>query len=507
MGSEMLILSKQLHLRSPALVVSAVTVVIFLFLALWISAHQFLDDAFIHLRISANLAEKGIFSFNGEAPHFSTSSPLYTSVLAMFWSIIETPLLPKIVNVAIYLCALFCVLGPALWAKSDLTRGFLMAAALLMVTPFSLRWMTDGMETGSVAFAAMLLALATDRLKKSSGPDAFLLTAVSFLSFFSVLLRIEFSFVVALSGAALFAYSMSSTKNLGSGIKCASWKVAPLVLGGCAALLVIFLVFGQIFPDTALAKRGTGALDLIGTFNAVATAHAAASLFGIGSPILLLSSFIVAFRLSGYPERMYLLSANFGLFLFFLLLASTHQALQGMRYFVFLETFLIALNVLALPAPGVRYRSFVISAITKRLIAALLSFWFLVDAALFFQISHGRTQSYEQFVKGDYEYLKGQKGIAWDVGMVGFFTQGYILDPKGLVNGRFVASIPGGERLKLFSRENVVFAFVNEPQRNVLNKFIDTSSWRSVGQFDFPNVGPGRDTHYLIVNPSAIPHE
>ena len=237
------------------------------------------------------------------------------------------------------------------------------------------------------------------------------------------------------------------------------------------------------------------------------TVHVAASLFGVGLLTILLLSFIVAFEKANKAERIYLAVANSGLILFIFLLAIFHQALQGVRYFIFLEIYLISLNILSMSSVNnPRFNlSFPQMRPALKIIGIIFGSWFLVDAVLFYRITEGRSESYRNFLVSDFNYLKDRKGIAWDVGMVGFFTEGFILDPNGLVNGREIASISSQERMKLFSEERVEFAFVNEGQKRMLNQYIDTKNWLSVASFDFPNIRPGRDTHILLVEPSIIP--
>lgn len=238
-----------------------------LILALSMTLYQFQDDAFIHLRISQHLGEKGMFSFNGEAQHFSTSSPLYTTVLAAFWSITKNPMLPKFVNIFIFISILSLLLSGILYifSKNRLAQAFIVVSFVLLVSPFGLRWLTDGMETGLVAFVAILLAVATNILKTQSSTRAPILFAIAILSFVAVALRIEFAFVLALGGAALFAHTTLSGQKLGLNLRYASWKLISLGFGGIAALISIYLIFGHLFPDTGLAKQGAGMVDLIGT--------------------------------------------------------------------------------------------------------------------------------------------------------------------------------------------------------------------------------------------------
>ena len=67
-----------------------------------ITRNHFLDDTFIHLKIASNIVEKGIYSFNGITRDFSTSSPLYTTLLSLGLRIWESPYLAKTLNIFFY---------------------------------------------------------------------------------------------------------------------------------------------------------------------------------------------------------------------------------------------------------------------------------------------------------------------------------------------------------------------------------------------------------------------
>ncbi len=83
--------------------------------------------------------------------------------------------------------------------------------------------------------------------------------------------------------------------------------------------------------------------------------------------------------------------------------------------------------------------------------------------------------------------------------MIGYFSRGDILDPNGLVNGREIARIASSERLELLKNNTIDFVFVNEGQRNILEKYFDLSNFVYAGEFQFPNSRSGDDTHYLLV--------
>ena len=85
---------------------------------LWLSRYLFRDDAFIHLRIARNLRYLGFFSFNGDRQSFCTSSPLFTTLLAIGARVSSSALLPKYIDLLIY-GVLFLMLARRLFAARN----------------------------------------------------------------------------------------------------------------------------------------------------------------------------------------------------------------------------------------------------------------------------------------------------------------------------------------------------------------------------------------------------
>lgn len=88
--------------------------------------------------------------------------------------------------------------------------------------------------------------------------------------------------------------------------------------------------------------------------------------------------------------------------------------------------------------------------------------------------------------------------------MIGYFSDGLILDGNGLVNGRRIARTLVRDRLEEFVRDHRVdFVFVNEEQAQELAGLLSTKGWIARGSFDFPNFDGAPDRHVLLVRPSA----
>src|SRR6202030_1537509 len=114
----------------------------------------------------------------------------------------------------------------------------------------------------------------------------------------------------------------------------------------------------------------------------------------------------------------------------------------------------------------------------------LLGSWWLFDEHRLTIISNGRAAAFENFSRLDLSDLRGMRGLAWDVGMVGFFTDATILDADGLVNGRKSAQWSYPDRLKRLTTTPVDFVFADTAQlAQVATKF-ELHRWTNRGEFD-----------------------
>lgn len=461
----------------------------------WTRNH-FLDDAFIHLRIAEQVRDSGFFSFNGTAPDFSTSSILYTSLLGILSKLHSSPWLPKFANVVVYLTTIGVLMRLMRDARNHSERSVVIAFLATVMSPFAVRWLTDGMETSLVALDAILLAKFLSFQGRSLRRRLF---AVFLVSLASVLLRVEMGFILAIAVVGKLSDGLIWAEPSKISFPARMRESLPFALGGALGLSVIFWVFGHVLPDTSLAKQGAGSIDLIGTLRTAIQVHVAASSFGAGLLVLLFVSFTLALYRADSNRLMYVLVTNSAFPVFLLLVVVRKQALQGVRYFVFIEFFLITLNLLTIRAAGVWLTPFQPSLRRARVIVyAGVALWFLFDLRVLGQVYSGRSETFLKFVKGDFKSLSGRTGVAWDVGMIGYFSQAAIIDPNGLVNGRDWARLSSMKRLQLIGEQKIDFAFVNDSQRGTLARVLDLSQFASMAEFAFPNAGGNRDIHYLL---------
>ena len=133
----------------------------------------------------------------------------------------------------------------------------------------------------------------------------------------------------------------------------------------------------------------------------------------------------------------------------------------------------------------------------------LISPWFWHDFYTLDKISEGRSQTFFNLRNQDLSCLKNKNLIAWDVGMIGYFSKSFILDPNGLVNGRELAKLNEDDRLNLFiNKSKIDYVFLNDNQMREVGKYLELTNWINLGAYAFPNFKKNsQDIHYLLKSP------
>lgn len=478
---------------------------------LWLSRRLFLDDAFIHLRIAHGLLAQGFYSFNGDHPAYCSSSPFFTALLALCSAIYPGDYLPKIVDVIIY-GGLFALLARRLLSARAVGAQWLVLVFLAAVaSPLAMRWLTDGMETGLSGIVALLLAaIGAEIYRAAPRPGSARLAAYGLFAALAVTLRIEFCLLVAMIGLA----SLSVLRRRGLDARAVS-----LGIGAAVGLGAIYATFGSLLPDTAIAKAHglagfTPLKAAMITVGDVLKGHAAASSLGVLMLVAGGVSAVAAVRSA--RNKIFVLVLNGTFVLLLALIVLRQQAIQGYRYFVFIEFFLLAFNIAVLDerrATGVAgsarstpprpagSRSRRVTVLAGILGLAFIG-WQAFDLTRLQAIIAGRSASFEKFENADLHDLYGSYGIAWDVGMIGYFSRATILDGNGLVNGPLVARMSPAERLRSFVAAHPIrFVFVDDGQISALRGTLDVSGWPIREAFDFPNFSGRPERHYLLVRP------
>jgi len=218
------------------------------------------DDTFIHLQFAKHLLRGEGFSFNAGSPTYGATSPLWVLLLAGSGAFVpgaaatpaDAAVVPPLAVVAkiwgASLTALSVVLMGLLaralrWAPRDA----LVAATLLAVHAWSVRWGISGMETPlALALAvASLLLLARSLVHGRSPVPAGIAVGAGFLA------RPEFLLLILLGALALFATSNPARRARRMG-----GFLAGVVLSAGSWLVAAWVWFHRLLPNTSGAKAG-----------------------------------------------------------------------------------------------------------------------------------------------------------------------------------------------------------------------------------------------------------
>jgi hypothetical protein len=119
-----------------------------------------------------------------------------------------------------------------------------------------------------------------------------------------------------------------------------------------------------------------------------------------------------------------------------------------------------------------------------------------------------RSDLLKQFEENHFERLQGKRGVAFDIGYLGYFSRADICDLAGLVNGRDKARQTTQQRLAGCFARHPDFIFVNPGgigyAANYLPIELPIKDWQICSRYDFKTVNQN-DPHYLIVPRSVAP--
>jgi hypothetical protein len=479
-------------------------------LAVWLLGWVFLswpaiqDDALIHLRYADNLVRCHFITYDGVHRDYGASSLLYVALLASLREFSASANLARGVSSAVHVL-LFTGLAWGFWSRGKnwgtIARLAALTLLVMIVLPGAVRWLDDGMETGIVAgFATVLAWLLHGESSRADGDgakhSAIRFIAMVALGFFTVVLRTELSLLCGV-GFLLLLVSMNAGRN-GKGILAAGAGSAHLLLGAFAAIGLIYATMHTLLPDTALAKSH-GIAHWFNPIHDTAVTLGGAMSFGAGMLIFWLITLTLVLMRRGISLKLLLANCFFPVVL--ALAALRGQEIQGVRYFAWTFFFAIVWNILELgssEAGDPRGRWLVYGFLV--LLAIELPF----EAIAMHRVLTHRGEMMREFEAEQLSVLRGEKGIASDIGYVGYFTGAKICDLAGLVNGREAARLSSLERAHACVETNPDFIFANVSQLAPLARMMDLSQWKVCGRYEFTNVTTP-DTHYLVVRPEVAP--
>ncbi|WP_158791044.1 hypothetical protein [Granulicella sp. L60] len=476
------------------------------FLMLWLVAWIFLswagvqDDAFIHLRYASNLLQTHLISYDGVHANYGASSLLYVYLLSLLRIFSHSPNLPRFVSSFVHL---LLIVGIAIFflrsvpRESTQVRALGLILMLVLVAPSSVRWLDDGMETGLVLCFVASICWITSR---QSSLDEIALPqymACVVLGFFAVLLRLE---LILLCGVAL---AILAWKGLfapaGSGkMGRRFWRVlsgSHLFLGGLLALLYIQIKMHFIVPDTALAKS-TGVASWHYAFYATSEILAGSLSFGSGMFLLWFLTIFLLARAGRFS--MTSLFANLVFPVLFALAAVRGQQIQGARYFVWAIFFSTLWNILemtkSLPTLSAnRWDSRLVYCFLALLLIAMP-----FESRAMYPMLRDRSTLLTSFEGDHLKHFEGKRGVAYDIGYLGYFTGANICDVAGLVNGRDKARMTSDARTAACFADHPDFMFLDQAWITTAGNYIPLKDWQICSRYDFRNVN-STDRHFLLV--------
>jgi hypothetical protein len=478
-------------------------------LAIWLVSWAILswpgmqDDAFIHLRYADNLLRTHHITYDGVHSNYGASSLLYVGFLASLTTFSHSPNLPRLVSTCAHLllfaglALLFLRFVPA---KSNLARLLGLVMLFILVSPSAVRWLDDGMETGiAITFVALISWIAfSESSRNSITPARYLVFLI--VGFLAVLLRIELILLCGIAWVMLIATNLFNPAN--PSIKDQFSKIllrsSHLLVGGILALVFIRIKMHFLLPDTALAKS-TGIPNLHDAVSSTAIVFAGAPIFGAGLFLFWILTFILLLRAESFSIPTLLANSIFPIL--FAAAVLRGQLIQGTRYFAWTFVFSILWNILALGRLSLNQQQKPQKNWVTYSFIAILLLALPYEVKAMYPVLTERADMARKFENQHLEIFQGKRGIALDIGYIGYFSRADICDLGNLVNGRDKAHLNLGTRMKMCIAEKPDFLFLSPGVLNELRQYTSLDDWKICDTFDFRNVN-SVDSHHLLV-PSA----
>ena len=281
-----------------------------------------------------------------------------------------------------------------------------------------------------------------------------------------------------------------------------------LVIGAVACAFFVYAIFGQLLPDTAVAKSATGG-DGLDALRRIGASTASSLTLGVGLVAVWAASMLSALH-AAWPRRnalLRLLVINAVIVVIALGVAVRGQEVAGFRNIVWGLLFMVSYNIASAPATMLpepvngllSWRTMTGRFVTLILIAWLVAAW-AVEGYFVERIVRDRSQAFTDMRAQELDRLSGLPGVAFDIGFASYFTEGAICDLSGLVNGPVAARLSGDDRAGRCAEREPVFAFVTPSQAAFLHKYVEMSGWAVCHKYLFTNLRIP-EPHYLLVEP------
>lgn len=209
----------------------------------WLLAGYIIDDAFIHLTIARNLSDGNGFSFNPNEPTYGVSAPIWTILLALLSFPFEIgPGLAKILSVIFGLAAILTFRYTAI-SFGISPRTSTLATMVMALNVWMVRWTASAMETSLAVLLLLLAFRSAVRNSKTTG-----------LWFgLAILCRPE---------SSLLALVILTDSWMTRGLKSALTAFLSILALVTPWLIYTWTTFGTLLPNPAKIKTDFGLPDL-----------------------------------------------------------------------------------------------------------------------------------------------------------------------------------------------------------------------------------------------------
>jgi hypothetical protein len=397
-----------------------------------------LDDAYIHMAMAKNFARGGVWGVAGSGFTPSSSSPLWTMLLAVFYLIFGVrELIPFLLNALFGSLILVAVYAAIRNHGKRQFLEFIVLIAVIFLTPLP-SLIFCGQEHTLHVLLAILFAMAAARVIAQDHTRGNEYPALLALALLLGGIRYESLFIAAAVGVVL-----AGRKKFLAALALPAVTALPALVYG-----IISVKHGYFFLPNSLLLKGT--VPNLATMRGVISFLDYPLLQQVLNPhILLLILGALMLYIQGFDVKRPLPREVSALIAIFVAAALLHLFFVSASYFFRYEAYLIALGILAVGLGLIHYRSdrdpgrptappirrrvalillviFLLSPITRRGLIILLN------------TPRATKNIYEQqyqmarFIK---EYYPAAAVAANDIGAITFFRTGRILDLWGLSNG------------------------------------------------------------------------
>ncbi len=456
-----------------------------------------IDDVYIHLALARNFAELGVWSVNTVGFDSASSSILYTLMLtALIKCFGDWEYYPLLLNIIFGYLTLYAVYRYI----RDFGKVRDMKLMLILLLPFSLLYMMAliGMEHSIHMFLIVTAVYYIQKCVKNHFRNTdFLLLLV--LTFFLAIVRFESMFFTAALAFALFL-----RRNFGKGMLVLIFGFFPIVLFG----LISVRHGGYFFPNSVMVKGSYPAGNHI--LQSVWQIFSEGVLFNRSFYKCLFFPFAILaidlFRKYRHGSWQKFFSNETATIV--VVAVGILQALFAFLKYRYENYVMIAVLLLIVPIISETYSRFKHKNIRKSdwLIAANAVAVFLIAFYRFgyhhLPLTYSSKGIYEQQVEMSrfiYDYYKGEKVLANDIGAISYFSHVKLTDMVGL-GSTDIAEIKVKHKhlpREVYVRENKKFiqAYAKREQVRIAviypewfpggppANWIPVASWRSPGAF------------------------